>query len=143
MSNLLGSPDFNENDIKTLCVHLSHIGESIRKIHSILLSIFDIKTATACHNLRNYFSMTPPNESLKKMSDYITANHSGQRVSLFQTFTENPMAFRHLFLTTSIEIEKGPPNDKGNIKKDHIRIHFREKDIDIEAFFDLRTNSIL
>ena len=138
--NLLGSPEFNEDDITTLCVHLSHIGESIGKIHSILLSIFDIKTATACHNLRNYFSMTPPDESLK-MSNYITANHSGQRISLFQTFTENPMAFWHLFLTHSIEIEKHPPNDKGNIKKDHIRIHFREEGIDI-ADFDLRTNSI-
>ena len=144
--NLLDSSDFNEDDREALSSHISHINQSLVKFHSILLNIYDIKTSTACHNLRNYFSISPPNKSLKtskyKMSEYITENHSGQRIPLFQTFTKNPTAFKHLFLTSSIEIEKSPPDDKGNIKEKHIRIHFRERDIDIKAFFDLSTNSL-
>lgn len=146
ISNLIDLSDFNENDRTVLSNHISHIDQSLVKFHSILLNIYDIKTSTACHNLRNYFSITPPNKSLKtskyKMSEYITENHSGQRIALFQTLTKNPTAFKHLFLTSSIEIEKSPPDNKGNIKKEQIRIHFREGDIDLKDYFDLRINSI-
>lgn len=146
ISNLMHSSDFNENNRGILSAHIHHIDESVKKIYSILLNIYDIKTSTACHNLRNYFSITPPNKSQKtskyKMSDYITENHSGQRIPLFQTLTTNPTAFKHLFSTSSIEIDKSPRNDKGEIIKGQIRIHFREGDLDLKDSFNLRINSI-
>ena len=141
ISNLLNSSDFNENDQKILFSHISHIDQSLIKFHSILLNIYDIKTSTACHNLRNYFSITPPNKSLK-MSEYVTENHSSQRIALFQTLTKNPTAFKHLFLTSSIKIDKSPSDSTGNITKEKVRIHFRENNIDLKDYFDLRINGI-
>ena len=120
-------------------LHLNHINESLVKLHSILLELYDIKTATACYSLRNYFSIAPPNKPAKtdkyEMRDYIGDNHSNRNVQLFRTFTENPNAFKYLFLTSSIEID--PRNDQGNTKKNNTRVHFREKDIDIKKYFNL------
>ena len=84
---------FNENDREVLISDISHIGQSIAKFRSILFNIYNFETATACHNLRNYFSMKPPNES-QKMSEYITENHSSRRILLFETLTQNPIAFQ-------------------------------------------------
>ena len=122
-------------------LHLNHINESLVKLHSILLELYDIKTATACYSLRNYLSIAPPNKTAKadkyEMRDYIGDNHSNRNVQLFRTFTENPNAFKHLFLTSSIEID--PRNDQGDTKKNNTRVHFRdsEKDIDIKRYFNL------
>ena len=119
-------------------LHLNHINESFVKLHSILLDLYDIKTATACYSLRNYFSTAPPNKPAKyEMRDYIADNHSNRNVRLFRTFTENPNAFKHLFLTSSIEID--PRNDQGDAKKNNTRVHFREseKNIDIKKYFNL------
>ena len=122
-------------------LHLNHINESLVKLHSILLELYDIKTATACYSLRNYLSIAPPNKPAKadkyEMRDYIGDNHSNRNVQLFRTFTENPNAFKHLFLTSSIEID--PRNDQGDTTKNNTRVHFRdsEKDIDIKRYFNL------
>ena len=125
-------------------LHLNHINESLVKLHSILLEIYDIKTATACYSLRNYFSTAPPNKPPKankyEMRDYITDNHSNRSDRLFRTFTKNPNAFKHLFLTSSIEID--PCNDQGDTKKNNTRVHFRERDIDIKKYFNLSTENI-
>ena len=79
-------------------LHLNHINESLVKLHSILLELYDIKTATACYSLRNYFSIAPPNKPANadkyEMRDYIGDNHSSRNVQLFRTFTENPNAFK-------------------------------------------------
>ena len=122
-------------------LHLNHINESLVKLHSILLELYDIKTATACYSLRNYLSIAPPNKTAKadkyEMRDYIGDNHSNRNVQLFRTFTENPNAFKHLFLTSSIEID--PRNDQGDTQKNNTRVHFKdsEKDIDIKRYFNL------
>ena len=125
-------------------LYLNHINESLVKLHSILLELCDIKTATACYSLRNYFSISPPNKPPKankyEMRDYITDNHSNRSDRLFRTFTKNPNAFKHIFLTSSIEID--PRNDQGDTKKNHTRIHFREKDIDIKKYLNLSTENI-
>ena len=138
---LSNSQCFNENDREVLISDISHIGQSIEKIRSILFNIYNFETATACHNLRNYFSMKPPNES-QKMSEYITENHSSQRILLFKTLTQNPIAFQHLLLTSSIEIEEVYPDNSSKPSNKHIRIHFREKDIDIEHHFTLNATDI-
>ena len=132
---------FNENDREALISHISHIGQSIEKFRSILFNIYNFETASACHNLRNYFSMKPPNES-QKMSEYITENHSSRRILLFETLTQNPIAFQHLLLTSSIEIEKVYPDNNSNPSNKHISIHFRENDIDIEHHFTLNATNI-
>ena len=122
-------------------LHLNHINESLVKLHSILLELYDIKTATACYSLRNYLSIAPPDKPAKadkyEMRDYVGDNHSNRNVQLFRTFTENPNAFKHLFLTSSIEID--PRNDQGDTKENNTRVHFRdsEKDIDIKRYFNL------
>lgn len=122
-------------------LHLNHINESLVKLHSILLELYHIKTATACYSLRNYFSIAPPNKPAKadkyEMRDYIRDNHSNRGARLFKTFTENPNAFKHLFLTSSIEIDLH--NDKGDTKNNHIHVHFRDsrQDIDIKSYFAL------
>ena len=127
-------------------LHLNHINESLVKLHSILLELYDIKTTTACYSLRNYFSIAPPNKPAKadkyEMRDYIGDNHSNRNVQLFRTFTENPNAFKHLFLTSSIEID--PRNHQGVTKKNNTRVHFRdsEKDIDIKRYFNLDMRQI-
>ena len=125
-------------------LYLNHINESLVKLHSILLELCDMKTATACYSLRNYFSISPPNKPPKvnkyEMRDYITDNHSNRSDRLFRTFTKNPNAFKHLFLTSSIEID--PRNDQGDTKKNHTRVHFREKDIDIKKYLNLNTKNI-
>lgn len=135
---LSDSQCFNESDREVLISDISHIGQSIEKFRSILFNIYNFETATACHNLRNYFSMKPPNES-QKMSEYITENHSSGRISLFETLTQNPIAYQHLLLTSSIEIEEVYPNNTSN---KHICIHFRENDIDIEHHFTLNATNI-
>lgn len=136
---LSNSQCFNESDREVLISDISHIGQSIEKFRSILFNIYNFETATACHNLRNYFSMKPPNES-QKMSEYITENHSSRRISLFETLTQNPIAYQHLLLTSSIEIEEVYPNNNTSNKR--IRIHFRENDIDIEHHFTLNATNI-
>ena len=45
------------------------------------------------------------------------------------------MLSKHLFLTSSIEID--PRNHQGVTKKNNTRVHFREKDIDIKTYFNL------
>ena len=132
---------FNENDREVLISDISHIGQSIAKFRSILFNIYNFETATACHNLRNYFSMKPPDES-QKMSEYITKNHSSRRILLFETLTQNPIAFQHLLLTSSIEIEEVYPNNNSNPSNKHIQIHFRENDIDIKHHFTLNATNI-
>ena len=116
-------------------LHLNHINESFVKLHSILLEIYDIKTATACYSLRNYFSTAPPKKPAKagryEMRDYIRDNHSNRNVQLFRTFTENPNTYKHLFLTSSIEID--PRNNQGDTKKNHIYVHFRDSGQGIDA----------
>ena len=127
--------------LKSKNLHLNHINESLVKLHSILLELHNIKTATACYSLRNYFSITPPYKPAKadkyEMRDYIRDNHSDRSDRLFRTFTENPNAFKHLFLTSSIEID--PRNDQGDTKNNHIHVHFRdsEQDSDIKSHFAL------
>ena len=148
INDLLNSSEFSANDGDMLYTHIDHIGKILEKIHSILLPIYEIKTATACHNLRNYFSIPPPNKPPKTtkyyMSDYISDNHSANRSDLLiETFTENPFTFMHLCLTSSIDIDKSPNNGEGKIIEGHIRIYFRDKDdTNNNTHIDLRVDGI-
>lgn len=73
------------------------------------------------------------------MSEYITNNLASSRSDLlFQILTENSVAYKHIFLTRSIEIEKTPTDNNGNPKKNHIRINFKEVDSDSFGYFDLK-----
>ncbi len=133
------SNEFDDHDSELLYHHVNYIDQSLLKIHSILLDIHFVRTSSVCNGLRNYFSTKPTQNKKLKMSEYITNKKLSNRTDLlFQILTENSVAYKHIFLTRSIEIEKMPTDNKGNPKKNHIRINFKESDSDSFGYFDLK-----
>lgn len=129
-----------QSDLKNLFDCILFMDESLLKLHSILFDLNNIKTATACNDLRNYFSLKPPEKTISKMDKYITENHSESRAeSILQSFTNVRTAFMHIMLTSSIQIEKNPSDKNG-----WIRVHFKESEDDggSEGSFDFRGNEI-
>lgn len=129
-----------QSDWESLSDCILFMDQSLIKLHSILFDIHNIKTATACNDLRNYFSLKPPEKTISKMDDYITKNHSESRAELIlHAFTEVRPVFMHIMLTSSIQIEKNPPDKNG-----WIRVHFKDSEDDggSEGNFDFRNNKI-
>lgn len=138
--NINSIDDITQCDMNNLFDCISFMDESLIKLHSILFDLNNIKTATACNDLRNYFSLNPSEETISKMDKYITKNHSKDRAELIlDTFTNVRTAFMHIMLTSSIQIEKDPPDKNG-----WIRIHFKDSEDDggSEGSFDFRGNEI-
>ena len=103
MYDMLNASDLNGINGNNLSSYMIYMEESLIKIHTILLNIYNIRTATAAYNLRSHFSIVPPNYRLKspskyKMSDFITEHHLSHRIQIYQMLTANPIAFKHLFL---------------------------------------------
>ena len=129
-----------QSDLESLSDYILFMDQSLIKLHTILFDVNNIKTATACNDLRNYFSLKPPEKTISKMDGYITKNHSESRAKLIlHAFTEVRFAFMHIMLTSGIQIEKNPPDKSG-----WIRIHFKDSEDDggSEGSFDFRNNEI-
>ena len=111
MYDMLNASDLNGINGNNLSSYMIYMEESLIKIHTILLNIYNIRTATAAYNLRSHFSIVPPNYRLKspskyKMSDFITEHHLSHRIQIYQMLTANPIAFKHLFLHADVESKR-------------------------------------
>ena len=109
--DMLRASDLNGVTGKNLSSYMIYMEESLIKIHTILLNIYNVRTATAAYNLRSHFSIVPPNHRLKsptkyKMSDFITEHHLSNRIQIYQMLTTNPIAFKQLFLHADVEGER-------------------------------------
>ncbi len=144
MVDMLNLSELNGINGENLSSYMIYMDESLIKIHTILLNIYDIRTATSAYNLRNHFSITPPNYRLKsskyKMSDFITEYHLWNRIKIYQMLTDNPITFIHLFLDGDINVNKVPNN---KIQIQFSRNYIRPTNyVSTRYQFDLNTEGI-